>query len=140
MKFAVLVSDGQTADPGNAKEVHVYDEKVLVEVYPNPALNDPLRGIGSMNSLRQRSIGHLVVADIGKPAHAYAKRINIKVYSAKGSEISAVQAFLDGSLAELSAATEEGEHLSGPASTHDHQRALSDPFLQTLSTRFTRSA
>ncbi len=121
MKFAVLVSEGQTADPGNAKEVHVYDGKGLVEKYANPALSDPLRGIATMNSLTQRSIGHLIVADIGKPAFAYAKKVKIKVYSAKGSEGKAVEAFMSGLLAELSAATDEGEHAHQGA--HNHQRA-----------------
>ncbi|MDP7975493.1 MAG: NifB/NifX family molybdenum-iron cluster-binding protein [Thermoprotei archaeon] len=111
MKFAILVSDGQTADPGNAREVHVYDGGAVKETYPNPALSDPLRGIATMNSLTQRGIGHLIVADIGKPAFAYAKRAGIKVYSAKGPEESAAEAFASGSLAELSAATEEGEHV-----------------------------
>ncbi|MDP7976578.1 MAG: NifB/NifX family molybdenum-iron cluster-binding protein [Thermoprotei archaeon] len=114
MKFAVLVSDGQTADPGDAKEVHVYDENGLVEKYANPALTDPLRGIATMNSLTQRSVSHLIVADIGRPAFAYAKKVGIKVYSSKGPEEKGVEAFISGSLKELSAATEQGEHVHAP--------------------------
>ncbi|WP_449463068.1 hypothetical protein PQ610_02165 [Tardisphaera miroshnichenkoae] len=111
MKFAVLVSDGQTADPGNAKEVHVYDGKNFVEKYANPALSDSLRGIATMNSLTQRSIEHLIVANIGKPAFAYAKKVKIRVYSVMDAEEKAVEAFTSGSLVELSAATDEGEHM-----------------------------
>jgi len=115
MKFAILISAGQTADPGEAEEVRVYDGKDLIEKYPNPALSDPLRGIATMSSLTQRSVWHLVVAGIGKPAFAYAKRVGIRVYSAKGNEEAAVQAFLGGSLAELSAATDEGGHAHNAA-------------------------
>ena len=113
MKFAVLVTSGNTSDPGEADEVHVYNGRELDEVYANPALASGLRGISTIDSLVSRSIGDLVVAGIGRPAFMYAKKAGVKVYSFLGRESEAVDAFVKGSVAELGGPTEEGGHGGG---------------------------
>ncbi len=110
MKFAVLVSDGVTSDPGEAKEVHVYDGGRLVEAYENPALSSNLRGISTFNSLLERQIRDLVVAGIGRPAYNFARTRGVKIYSIIGGESEAVRAFLGGAVGELLGPTDEGGH------------------------------
>gem|GEM_PF-3131925 len=124
MKVAVLCTDGYVDSPGRAQKVCVYDVDGggyrLVEDYTNPALlvqrppnlsvDVPLRrGVRGVKAILDKGAEGLVMRDVGEYEFKLAKG-KAKLYAFDGPAEQAVSMIAQGSLKELTAPTEVGDH------------------------------